>query len=129
MSKIHFEPIAQRTTEIVETVMALPEIVALPDQAFSMRLVVEELVSNVVNYSTSPMIQIEVQRLDRILQITIIDQGIPFNPLLQDAPNISLDAKERPIGGLGIYLVRQLMSRIHYSYEDHTNVLTIEKDL
>lgn len=129
MSLIRIEPIAARTVEIVETVMAAKEIVALPELEFSFRLVVEELVSNVVNYSTSETITIAVERIDNVLRITISDKGIPFNPLEHSAPDVTLEAEDRPIGGLGIFLVREIMNRVTYAYENQTNILTMEKDI
>lgn len=129
MSQIKFEPIASRTVEIVEAVMAAEEIVALPELEFSLRLVVEELVSNVVNYSTSEMITVDVTRLDKVLRLTITDKGIPFNPLEREAPDVNLGVEERKIGGLGIFLVREMMNRVTYAYENQTNILTMEKDL
>lgn len=129
MSLIRIEPIAARTVEIVETVMAAKEIVALPELEFSFRLVVEELVSNVVNYSTSETITIAVERIDNVLRITITDKGIPFNPLEHSAPDVTLEAEDRPIGGLGIFLVREIMNRVTYAYENQTNILTMEKDI
>lgn len=129
MSQIRFEPIASRTVEIVEAVMEAEEIVALPELEFSLRLVVEELVSNVVKYSTSEMITIDVERYEKMLRLVIKDRGIPFDPLEKDAPDITLGAEERQIGGLGIYLVREIMSRVSYAYQNQTNVLTLEKDL
>lgn len=129
MSQIKFEPIASRTVEIVEAVMAAEEIVALPELEFSLRLVVEELVSNVVNYSTSEMITVDVTRLDKVLRLTITDKGIPFNPLEREAPDVNLGVEERQIGGLGIFLVREMMNRVTYAYENQTNILTMEKDL
>lgn len=129
MSRITFQPIAARTAEIVEAVMAADEVVALPELEFQLRLVVEELVSNVVNYSTSEQIQIDIEREPKLLRLVISDHGIPFNPLEREAPDLTLSAEEREIGGLGIFLVREMMNRVSYNYVDEANVLTIEKDL
>lgn len=129
MSRIAFQPIAERTVEIVEAVMAADEVLALPELEFSLRLVVEELVSNVVNYSTSQEITIDVEREEKLLRFVITDRGIPFDPLQKETPDITLSAEDRQIGGLGIFLVREIMSRVSYAYRDETNILTLEKDL
>lgn len=129
MSRIAFQPIAERTVEIVEAVMAADEVLALPELEFSLRLVVEELVSNVVNYSTSQEITIDVEREEKLLRFVITDRGIPFDPLQKETPDITLSAVDRQIGGLGIFLVREIMSRVSYAYRDETNILTLEKDL
>lgn len=129
MSQVLFKPIMERTAEIVEAVMETEEIKGVPDLEFQLRLVVEELVSNVVNYSTSEKITINITHPEKMLRITIIDEGIPFDPLKKDNPDITLSAEDRKIGGLGIFLVREMMDRVTYQYENNTNILTIEKDL
>ena len=55
----------------------------------------------------------------------IEDEGIPFDPTKAENPDITLDAEERPIGGLGIFLVQELMSRITYERMDNKNILSL----
>lgn len=59
--------------------------------------------------------------------ITFIDNGVPFDPLKADDPDITLSAQERQIGGLGIYMVKQSMDEISYEYRNGQNILTIKK--
>ena len=59
--------------------------------------------------------------------ISFMDAGQPFNPLEKDDPDLEQPLAERKIGGLGIYLVKQLMDKVEYNYRDHKNVLTITK--
>ena len=61
--------------------------------------------------------------------ITFQDQGKPYNPLEKEDPDITLGAAERPIGGLGIFLVKKTMDDIAYEYRDGKNILTIKKNL
>jgi anti-sigma regulatory factor (Ser/Thr protein kinase) len=63
------------------------------------------------------------------MMIRITDQGIPFNPLEKDEPDISLPVDERNIGGLGIFMVRNLVDDLSYHRDDHQNILTIIKQL
>ncbi len=63
------------------------------------------------------------ERLPNYLRFTLDDQGIPFDPTQVEDPNISLSAENRPIGGLGILLVKQYMTDITYRYEDGHNQL------
>ena len=65
---------------------------------------------------------------DRIV-ISFADHGNPFNPLEKADPDLNQPPAERPIGGLGIFLVKQLMDKVEYSYQDQQNVLTITKFL
>jgi sigma-B regulation protein RsbU (phosphoserine phosphatase) len=57
------------------------------------------------------------------------DRGVPFDPLARPAPDVTLPAEERPVGGLGIYLVRKSMDAVDYQYRDGQNVLTISRNL
>ena len=99
----------------------------------NLNLAVEEAVVNVMNYAypkgTKGNINIEAHANDVRLKFTITDSGAPFDPTAVKEVDTSLSAEERPIGGLGIYLVRQLMDSINYEYVDGHNVLTLRKKL
>lgn len=95
-------------------------------------LVVEEIFVNIVSYAypdndTNNNVTISINDNDDKTIITFIDSGKHFNPLIKDDPNISLNVDERPIGGLGIYLVKKMMDNVEYEYKDNKNILTIEK--
>ena len=99
----------------------------------NLKLAIEEAVVNVINYAYSADekgdINIEATATASSLKFKIIDSGVAFAPT--DAPDVdtSLSAEERQIGGLGIFLVRQLMDTINYERIDHKNVLTLTKKL
>lgn len=59
--------------------------------------------------------------------ITVMDNGIRFDPLGRDDPDITLSADERDIGGLGIFMVKKTMDKVEYEYENETNILTMSK--
>lgn len=122
----HFDPIAGRTAEIIETVMQSAEVQGVPQLDYAFRLVTEELVVNVQNYSTSSDITIDVERDDHLLRLRFRDHGLPFNPLEYETPDLTLDADKRKVGGLGIFLVKELMDKVSYRY-DNENILTVEK--
>lgn len=124
---IKFDPIAGRTDEIIEAVMQSTEVQGVPELDYTLRLVTEELVANVVNYSTSDDITIDVEREGDVLRLRFSDHGVPFNPLERENPDITLDADVREIGGLGIFLVKELMDKVSYQYDNERNVLTLEK--
>ncbi len=103
-------------------------------------LAVEEAVVNVMNYAypkgTVGEVKIDAVANEERLKFTISDQGMPFDPTAQSEADTTLSAEERPIGGLGIHLVRHYMDSINYErIEDPTrpgfgkNVLTLRKKL
>ena len=99
------------------------------DLVFKVNLVLEELGVNVVNYSSAASeIAISLASDEHAVSVEIVDDGPPFNPLA-DAVEPDLDAplEDRPIGGLGIHLVREMMDELHYSREEGKNRLAMVK--
>lgn len=117
-------------TKMSEWIDLLAEEVGLSmEKTFQLNLAMEEAVVNVMNYAypgqKNMPIDIEVETLDDRLCIVIDDTGVPFDPTQQEEPDLTLSAEERPIGGLGIMLVRQFMQEISYEYKDGHNRLTL----
>jgi sigma-B regulation protein RsbU (phosphoserine phosphatase) len=102
-----------------------------PTLSLQMNLAIEEAVVNVMTYAyptgTVGNVNIEAQANDERLKFTIVDSGIPFDPTAKAEVDTTLSVEERPIGGLGIHLVRQLMDSINYERIDGKNVLTLRK--
>lgn len=96
-------------------------------------LAVEEAVVNVMSYAyplgTKGNITVEARATEQWLKFIITDQGKAFDPTQGGDADITLSAEDRPIGGLGILLVQQLMDSINYERIDGNNVLTLKKDL
>jgi sigma-B regulation protein RsbU (phosphoserine phosphatase) len=99
----------------------------------SLNLAIEEAVVNVMEYAypegEQGNVDIEVIADDKWLTFIISDNGIPFDPTTQKDADTTLSAEERPIGGLGIFLVRQLMDSINYQRKDGKNILTLSKKM
>lgn len=131
MSSLHFSPIKGRAEEIIDEAMAQPELAAYPAMEFTFRLVIEELVVNVVNYAydegTEGGLDIDICNHDGEISITFTDGGTPFNPLAKEDPDTTLPLEKRPIGGLGILLVKKMMDDVTYRHEEGHNILTIKK--
>ena len=94
-------------------------------------MAVEEAYVNIVHYAYAPgmgpaSIRVETEP-NRIVAVTLIDMGMPYNPLAKPDPDITLSVKERPIGGLGIYMVKSSMDDVKYRRDGNSNVLTIRK--
>lgn len=114
--------------------MSSPDIPDDEALRFKLRLSIEEAVDNVVRYAYEGGIgwlEVGTQLVPDgpVLTIELRDAGIPFNPLEQDEPDISLSAEDRKIGGLGIFLCKKMMDSINYRYEDGNNVLTMTKKI
>jgi anti-sigma regulatory factor (Ser/Thr protein kinase) len=107
---------------------ALPEDVSTP-----LRLALDELITNIVEHGfhrTALGERYLVLRLDSIgdvVQATIEDNGIPFDPTVAAAAEPGGELDDRPIGGLGLHLVRRSVDRMHYRRAGERNVLTISK--
>lgn len=132
--KKRFDPIKEKSSEIIEFLMASPDIPADEGLQFKIRLSIEEAVENVVNYAYQDGIGwleagTSIDNDGLTLTIELRDAGVPFNPLDKPDPDITLSAEERQIGGLGIFLCKQLMDDINYRYENGNNILTMSKKL
>ena len=105
-----------------------------PATQMKVEMAVEEIFINVASYAYKQrtgdvMIRVEHFRDPKAIEITFCDQGEPFDPLAKDDPDITLNADERPIGGLGILMVKKTMDDVSYRYENESNIFTIRKFL
>ncbi len=102
-----------------------------PKMAGEVRLAVEEAVVNVMDYAypagKEGEVTVEVRADGRRLKFVISDSGVVFDPTETGKVDTTLSAEDRPIGGLGIHLVRQLMDSINYERVDGKNILTLRK--
>ena len=89
-----------------------------PDAA----VIIDEIVSNIVRCSGATSFTVEV-RGDR--ELTISDDGKPFNPLAVAKPDVDAPAESRKVGGLGVFIVRELAESVAYERRGDRNVLTI----
>jgi len=99
-----------------------------------MDVAVEEIFVNIANYAYAPgvgqaRIRIEITGEPRMVQVTFIDSGVPYDPLAKPDPDVTLSAEERQIGGLGIFMVKKSMDNMLYEYKDKQNILTLQKNM
>ena len=97
-------------------------------------IAIDELYSNIAAYayneeSGEVTVVIEDESSPRAVNISFRDKGRPFNPLERKDPDVTLSARERKIGGLGIFMVKKSMDDVRYEYGDGENILTIRKTL
>ncbi|MBQ8306083.1 MAG: SpoIIE family protein phosphatase [Blautia sp.] len=104
------------------------------DLIFSFTLVVEEIFVNIANYAYDggdgdARISLSFDPAARLVELVFTDSGMPFDPVSQPDPDITLRPEERRIGGLGIHIVKQTMDEVFYNYEAGKNVLTVRKHI
>ena len=94
------------------------------------RLITEEVLANIITYgyddADEHSIQLSAMVNDGLLSLEFKDNGKAFNPLVAPLPDLER-MEDRPIGGLGLYLVRVLAEKTTYTREAEENVLTVEK--
>ena len=90
----------------------------------------EEIFVNIANYAYAPdsgSATVRFSREGRMAVVSFLDSGIPYDPLAKPDPDLTLSAKERPIGGLGIYMVKKSMDSVAYERRDGKNIFTMRK--
>ena len=105
-----------------------------PKARMQIQVAVEEIFINIASYAYQPetgkaTVRVEVSGAPVGVTITFVDHGVPYDPLAKEDPDISLSAEERDIGGLGIFLTKQLMDDVVYEYKDGQNILRIKKSI
>ena len=103
-----------------------------PDVEFKIRLALDELCTNVVNYAHQDDLDhdmtVTIESDDDEVRVQIVDDGDPFNPL-EDAPEPDTDSAlaDRRVGGLGVYFVKTLVDDVRYWRDDNKNHLALSK--
>ena len=92
----------------------------------------DELLNNIASYAYpketgSVTVQMRYNEESETVSITLIDSGAAYNPLEKADPDVTLVAEDRPIGGLGILMVKKKMDGMEYRRENNQNILTIHK--
>ena len=106
----------------------------LPVQlVISLNLVLEEALTNIIFYGFEDGgrhdIAINFKKSGDELIITIIDDGKEFDPTLKADPDITLSLEERPVGGLGIHLIKKIMNKVEYKRVENKNYLILIKNI
>lgn len=125
------ENIAAATDFVTEQL----EILGCPMKAqMQFAIAVDEFFGNIAYYAYpygggTATVQVCAREEGRQVIVTFMDEGIPYNPLAKEDPDIALSAEDRPIGGLGIFMVKKSMDDMQYRYEDGKNILSVIKNL
>ena len=103
--------------------------------ANKIQIALEETLVNVASYAYEDKIgdiEIDYEIVDepnKTLIVTIIDSGIEFDPLAKEDPNIVSFYEQKKIGGLGIFITKQIMDEVSYQRKDNKNILVLKKAL
>ena len=102
--------------------------------SMQIQVAVEEIYVNIASYAYeggtgNVTIRFEVVENGTVAQIIFIDSGIPYDPVKKEDPDVTQSADERPIGGLGIFMVKKSMDGMDYRYENNCNILTLTKKI
>ena len=104
--------------------------------SFGLQLSIEELFTNIVSYGFQDSdeheirVEFELDPGSRVLRIAIVDDGVHFDPVHDsEKPSLDADLEDRPIGGLGIHLVREFADEMEYEHRDGRNHLILMKNL
>lgn len=99
----------------------------------SLNLVLEEALTNTILYGfddqETHLIEINISRKNQYLSIRISDDGQAYDPTQRKDPDLNLPLEERPIGGLGIFLIKQMMDSVSYVRKNNKNYLTLKKNI
>lgn len=133
MSEVTLEAAEENLDEVLRFVEDALENTgcSLEDQR-QIAIAVEEVFINIVSYAYKPgrgdtTLRLDVSQDPAEVTITFIDHGVPFDPLAKEDPDINLPAKQRKVGGLGIFVVKNLMDDVFYEYRNGQNILTMKK--
>lgn len=104
-----------------------------PDIVFNLNLVLEEAVVNIINYAypkeEHESIYLSARMHEGSIVLVLTDTGKEFDPTAAPEADVTLSAEDRQIGGLGIFLIRQIMNEVKYERIEGKNVLTLEKKI
>ena len=127
------------TIENMNTVTAfvddfLDQIACPMKSKIQINIVIDEIFGNICHYAYKDSVgavtvRVESGNTPKAVFLTFIDNGIPYNPLETEDPDITSSSEERKIGGLGIYLVKKNMDEMKYEYVNQQNRLWMEKRL
>ena len=120
--------------EVNAAFAAFAEAHALPaDVRRSLNVALDELLANALSHGRTGRdpcsVTVEVKLDEERVTVILTDDGTPFDPFGRDAPDTTLSVEERPIGGLGLHLVGQLMDQVSYERREGHNVVVLVKQL
>lgn len=99
-----------------------------PKRIMHLELAMEEAVVNICNYAYAippGKVTVRIAQEAETFKIELIDNGVPFDPMGMDAPDIKSEIENRDVGGLGILLIRRMLDEVRYSRQADQNILML----
>lgn len=133
MKELTIEATIENIATVTDFVDEQLEQLDCPQKAqMQVNIAIDELFGNIAHYAYNPetgrvTVRVEVAEDPLSVIITFIDNGVPYDPLAKEDPDITRTCEEREIGGLGIYMVKKTMDEITYEYKEGQNILKIKK--
>lgn len=136
MKEITTKAVIENITEITMFADEYMEEVNVPMKAMvALDVAIDEMCSNVCNYAYKEAgeigditVRLSVRKEEpKAFIITFVDEGVPYNPLEKEDPDVTLPIEDRSVGGLGIFMVKKSMDDMTYEYKDGKNIVTITK--
>jgi len=99
----------------------------------TVNLALDEILTNTISYgykdSQKHIIELEIEIGEKEITVTITDDAEAFNPLEKEEPNVSQSVEDKPVGGLGIHLIKNLMDKLEYKRVNEKNIFIMRKKL
>jgi len=103
------------------------------EMQMNLNLVMEEMVSNVIFYAypegTEATIELKAESDGKELTFVLSDRGREFDPTLREDLDVETNPADRDLGGMGIYIVKNIMNQVSYQRLEGKNLLTMKKDI
>ena len=135
IGELELDAVTENLEEVQNFVDERLERTACPPRAkVQIDVAVEEIFINIASYAYAPdkgkaKVRVEVGEEPLTVTITFVDHGVPYDPLSRETPDIHASAEERDVGGLGIFMTKELMDDVSYEYRNGQNILTLKKNL
>lgn len=132
--EIRFSNNLSEISILANFIETLGEELSLPaETTMNINLALEEAIANIIMYAYPPKeehgILLKVTSNERQLIFLLTDNGLSFDPTQTEDVDLTLSIEDRPIGGLGIFLIRSIMNEVTYKRLDNENLLIMKKDI
>ena len=133
MESIKKQAVFDNLNELLDFVRTKAKAYGMGTSVPDVILAVEELLVNVISYAFPDKVNCDVEvqcgEKDGCIVVKILDEGLPFDPTLAEKPDVLTPIHERKIGGMGIFLVKNVVDEIVYKRKNKTNILTVKKNI